>query len=109
MRRLMSMTIGLMISAHVTAATGWTGQRTILGLEFSSVAVEVRLSGSGGACTSFVEGGIQKTWTKIDVGQANEKQLVAALMLAYASGRTIDVHCSSAADWTGLDRIILSP
>lgn len=107
--RLMSVAIGLLFSMSAVAGTGWSGPRTILGLEVSSVAIEIRLAGSGVGCTAFNEGGVQKTWTKIDVGQANEKQLLAVLLTAYAAGQQISVHCTSPSDWTALDRIIVSP
>jgi hypothetical protein len=107
--RLMSIAVGLLFSMSAVAGAGWSGPRTILGLEVSSVGVEIRLAGSGVGCTAMNEGGVQKTWTKIDVGQANEKQLIAVLLTAYATGKEISVHCASATDWTSLDRIIASP
>ena len=49
--------------------------------------MEIRLSGFGAACTAVTEYGIQKTWTKIEVNQDNEKQLVAILLMAFSTGK----------------------
>ena len=107
--RLMSIAAGLLFSMSAAAGAGWSGPRAILSLEVSSVAIEIRLAGSGVGCTALNEGGVQKTWTKIDVGQANEKGLLAVLLMAHAAGKEISVHCASASDWTQTDRIIVNP
>jgi hypothetical protein len=99
----------VLMSADSMAASGWTGPRNILNLEFFSGGVEIRMTGSGGGCTSFTESGIQKTWTKIETGQPNEKQLIAALLMAFAMGKTIDVYCPSPSDWTALSTLVVVP
>ena len=91
------------LNAH--GASGWTGYRVILGLESTPSGLEVRLAGFGGACTQTVEGGIEKTWARITVGQANEKHHTALLLMAYATGKKVDIYCASSAPWASLDNI----
>lgn len=95
----------LAASTNAVAATGWTGYRTILGLETHSSGIEIRLDGYSGACGSVNEGGVQKTWTKVETNQANEKQFVAILLMAFASGKRVSIYCASDAVWPTLSNV----
>jgi hypothetical protein len=106
MTRLAVLVAALLLSATATAGAGWTGPRAILGLETYPGGTEIRLAGSGSACTAITEG-VQKTWTRIETGQANSAQLMAVLMMAFAAGKTVNIHCPNAADWTALDRVVV--
>jgi hypothetical protein len=109
MYRLIAIVFGFTFSIGANAASGWTGPRTILGLEFYSGGVEIRVDGYGSGCTTFSESGVQKTWTKIETNQANEKQLIAALLMAFTTGKQINVHCANPVDWTAMDRLVVAP
>jgi hypothetical protein len=102
------MVIPLLCSTSAIAGAGWTGSRTILGLETYSGGIEIRLDGFGGGCTGFTEGGVLKTWTKIETTQPNSQQLVATLLTAFAAGQPVNLHCGNNSDWTGLDRIVVA-
>lgn len=65
--------------------------------------LEVRLAGFNGACTQTIEGGVQKAWTRIIVGQANEKHHTAVLLMAYATGKKVNIYCAGNEQWASLD------
>ena len=89
MNKLSALVLGIMLSTDAVCATGWTGFRTILELETGPTGVELRLEGFGDGCASLNEGGVQKTWAKIEANQANEKQHVSTLLMAFAAGKKV--------------------
>jgi hypothetical protein len=107
MKRYLAIALMLFASASATAATGWTGLRTILGLEIVPTGIEIRLDGFGGACASVNENGIQKTWVKIETNQPNEKQYVVTVLMAFALGKRIAVYCPSDAAYPTLSNIVI--
>jgi hypothetical protein len=95
MRRVLAFVVTLVLSMSATAATGWTGYRTIVRLETVSTGIEVTLDGFSGACAPWSEAGVQYTWVKIETNQANEKQHIATLLMAFAAGKRVSVYCPS--------------
>lgn len=86
---------GLLLPSLGWAGVGWTDYRTVLDVVTTSTGTEITLQGSNGACTNTSG----NTWAKIEVGQANEKQFMALLLTAFASGKTVNIYCDSSAAW----------
>lgn len=104
--RLLPVLIAVMLSPVIASADqGWTGFRAIIELEVTSGSTEVLLAGANGACTT-ING---NTWVSIPVGHSNEKHFLAALHSAFAAGKTINVYCSSAAQWAPIANMKVSP
>ena len=97
---------GVLQTTHVLAGTG---PKTISGLEVTASGTEIRLSGFNGACTSLIENNVHKTWVRIGVNDVNQAQFVSVLLMAFASGKQINVYCGSSADWTNANNIVVEP
>jgi hypothetical protein len=109
MKKILALCIAAGISGNCLAATGWTGPTTILELETHSDGTEIRLDGYNNACTSVVESGVQKTWTKVGSSQGNKEQLMSVILMAFAAGKNINVYCSDPNDWAEISNIKVVP
>lgn len=109
MKKLSVFCFSVMLSGSCFAATGWTGAMKILELETHSSGTEIRLEGYNNACTSVVESGAQKTWVKVGSSQSNKEQLMSVILMAFASGKNINVYCSDPSDWAELSNIKVVP
>jgi hypothetical protein len=107
MRKMLGVLTMAFVATSANAAAGWTGSRSLLSIETVPTGVEILLDGFGGACGLIAANGVQNTWLKIEVGQANESQHIAVLLMAFATGKRVSVYCSSTATWPALANIIV--
>lgn len=99
--------ISAMILPGISLAADWTGLRKIVGIEAHATSTEVRLEGqaSGNACTKITENGLSLTWANIPHDMQNRADLVALVMMAYASGREVNMYCADESQWAPVTMI----
>ena len=97
--------IVLILFFSTNAFAAWTGAKTILELETTPNATEVRLDEAGDTtcgCHHWQEGGINKIFAKITLNNPNKEQLMSLLLVAFASGKKVNIFCTPGEEWPEL-------
>ena len=90
------------LTSQIYAGSGWTGSKKILSLETHKNGMELHLEGDTTACTNWVSG---KTWASLAMSNPNYQSMSAVAMMAFVTGKSINVYCKSAEDWSPADHL----
>ena len=97
-KRILIMALGLVFAMAATSASAWDGTTTgkitqirgVGGLGGAPGNYDVRVYLDGQ--TTLCSGGADSAWGYINVGDANYKGLLAMLLMAQASGKTVTLY-----------------